>query len=285
MNASAERILKIVKQASPLLRATTGRRGMVVHLPTDARDLLVAGDLHGNLANFKRILEWADLERCQDRHLVLQEFIHGPGRYPGGGCQSHRLLDAVCALKCQYPSRVHLILGNHELSQWTGRSVAKDSQAMNELFESGVREAYGDHADDFLSAYDDLFASMLLAVRTPHRVMVCHSIPEGRHLATFDPAVFDCYGLGEDQVGKGSSAYQLVWGRDVREETARQFCDLMEVDFVITGHIAQESGYSMPNRRQIILDSMATPAACLLVPADRPITAEDLLEGIRILPR
>ncbi len=80
----------------------------------------------------------AALDRHPERHLVLQELIHGPLSYPGdGGDRSHQLLDVVAALKCQYPDRAHLILGNHELSELTGRVIGKDGETLNAKFLQG----------------------------------------------------------------------------------------------------------------------------------------------------
>ena len=78
----------------------TGRQGRFIELQ-DVDEVLVAGDLHGNLDNFKKLFELADLGQRPRRHFVLQELIHGPFRYPNsGGDQSHRLLDLVAeALK------------------------------------------------------------------------------------------------------------------------------------------------------------------------------------------
>lgn len=141
--ADVDRVIKALRQAAVYLRATHGRKGMVVEL-RDAEDVLVAGDLHGNLTNLKKILKLADLDRNTGRHLVLQEFVHGATRSPEGFCTSHQLLDIVAALKCQYPHRVHLLIGNHELAEWTGRAIAKDGVALNALFAAGVAAAFQD---------------------------------------------------------------------------------------------------------------------------------------------
>lgn len=279
-----DQILRAIRQAAIFCRATSGRQGMVVHLPEGAADVVVAGDLHGNLANLRAILELTDLDTNSSRHLVLQEFVHGPGRYPDGGDTSHRLLDAVCLLKTKYPNRVHLLLGNHELAQWTGRKIAKDGVSLNDLFEQGVESAYHDRADDFRDAYDELFSSLLLAVRTVNRVFISHSIPEGRYVADFDVNIFDRMGMDPDELGPKSPVYRLVWGKDSSEETADRFAALIEADFLITGHIAQESGFAIPNARQIILDCVARPAACLVIPLDdAPSSSQDLATGIRML--
>ena len=115
------KVLSIVQRAASLMRATPGRRGSIDHV-ADATDMLVVGDLHGHLSTFRQALKIAALDAHPRRHLVLQELVHGPFSYPDDrGDRSHQLVDVVCALKCQYPDRVHLILGNHELAEITGR--------------------------------------------------------------------------------------------------------------------------------------------------------------------
>ena len=106
--------------------------------------------------------------RCHPgRHLILQELIHGPLMYPDDkGNRSHQLLDVFAALKCQYPQRVHMILGNHELSELTGRSIGKDGEGLNAKFHRGVETAYGESAGEIHAAYKALFAALPLAVRT-----------------------------------------------------------------------------------------------------------------------
>lgn len=270
--ADAAQTLKVLREASIQLRATHGRRGTVVELPKSA-EVLIAGDLHGNLANFRAILELADLGRHPERHLVLQEFVHGAGRYPQGGCTSHQLLDLVAALKCQYPHRVHLLLGNHELAEWTGRLVAKAGVPMNALFQQGIQTAYPERFADVLGGYHQFFSSMLLGVRTRNRVFVSHSIPPERFWDRFDPGIFELPVLPAADYGPDTSVYQLLWGRDVGANASQRFAALVNADWLVTGHIASEMGYSIPNPRQIIVDCVARPAACLLLPTDRPVQA------------
>ena len=138
-----DRLLKTLYKAADAVRQTPGRKGRFVQL-NGAAEVLVVGDLHGNLHAFKKVLVAAALDRHPQRHLVLQELIHGPVFYPeNGGDRSHQLLDVVAALKCQYPERTHLILGNHELSELTGRTIGKDGETLNAKFLQGVTTAYG----------------------------------------------------------------------------------------------------------------------------------------------
>src|SRR5829696_2958525 len=117
-----DRLIRTLYKAADAIRQTPGRRGRFVQL-ADAADVVVAGDLHGHVGNFQAVYRAADLANNPRRHLVLQEVIHGKFTYPNGGDKSHQLLDLFAALKCQYPARVHMLLGNHELAQWSNRMV------------------------------------------------------------------------------------------------------------------------------------------------------------------
>src|SRR6266849_1651578 len=159
------RLLRTFAQAVAAFRSTPGRAGRLVQLEK-AGEVLVAGDLHGNVQNFRILLDKAQLGKHSERHLVLQELVHGPFCYPAGGDKSHQLVDLVAALKCQYPQQVHLLLGNHELAQWTGQAIAKGEQELNALFREGVDSAYETNATEIYAAYLELFAVIPLAVRT-----------------------------------------------------------------------------------------------------------------------
>ena len=173
------RLLRTLAQAVQAFRSTPGRQGRLVRLEK-AADVLVAGDLHGNVENFRLLLDKAQLGQHPGRHLILQELIHGPFRYPAGGDKSHQLVDLLAVLKCQHPRQVHLLLGNHELAQWTGQAIAKSEAELNALFREGVDTAYRGMAAEVYAAYLELFASVPLAVRTPNRVFLSHSLPKAR---------------------------------------------------------------------------------------------------------
>src|SRR5207237_5464677 len=153
-----QRLLNTLRRAVAACRQTPGRQGAIVTLH-DCTDVVVAGDLHGNVPNFRLLLQVADLAKHPKRHLVLQELIHGPFRYPLGGDTSHQLLDLFAALKCQYPGRVHALLGNHELAQWTGQLILKGNDDLQALFDQGVEQAYAPHGTEICTAYDELMAA------------------------------------------------------------------------------------------------------------------------------
>jgi hypothetical protein len=280
--ADLDRRIDTIRQAARAFQATPGRRGRLVTL-VDAADVLVAGDLHGSLDNFRRLWQLADLQRQPARHLVLQEVVHGPHRYPAGGDKSHQLVDLIAALKVQFPNRVHFLLGNHELAQATGRRVGRDSGSMNELFWQGVQTAYGERADDVYAAYLELFAAAPLAVRTANRIFLSHSLPPAARLPCFDRSALERDVPTEREVQPNGSLYMLVWGRDASPEAAAGFLRLVDADLLITGHIPCERGFDLPNPQQVVLDSAGNPAGYCLFPADRPLTHSELVACISTL--
>src|SRR5262245_48376726 len=169
-----DKLLPTLRRAAQVWKATPGRRGRVLDL-TDVADVLIGGDLHGSVENFRALMKRAALDKNPRRHLVLQEVVHGPFRYPEGGDKSHQLVDLTAALACQFPGRVHFLLGNHELAQWHNQRVGKGDDDYNDLFRQGVTRAYGGRGDDVYAAYLELFAAACLLIRTPNRIALCHS--------------------------------------------------------------------------------------------------------------
>jgi hypothetical protein len=244
--------------------------------------LLVVGDLHGHIANFQSILKLADLANNPQRHLVLQELIHSEFFYPDGGDKSHQLVDLFSALKCQYPTRVHYIVGNHEIAQLTGRQITKGSAVQNTLFVEGVKHAYGSHAMEILQTYNELFRVCPHALRTENNVYVCHTLVPGKLIPQFDPACLLEEVYEDKQYLPDGMLYGLLWGRDTTQETADAFLRRVEADYAVTGHIASDEGYDVPNTKQIIVDCAASPAACILFNTTGPITFEQLRSGITV---
>jgi len=280
-----KKILSILQRATDLFRSTPGRRGGVITLGEDAEEVMVVGDLHGNLPVFRQVLLRADLAKNPGRHLVLQELIHGNRHYPDeAGDKSHQLVDLVSALKCQYPGRVHLILGNHELSELTGRPIAKGGVALNALFRQGVDTAYGASGETVYQAYRALFAALPLAVRTPNRVFLCHTIPDPMDLEQFDASIFEADAWPAEAMARHGAVYAITWGRNTEPETVDRFAALVDADWFVTGHQPCDEGFRQANHRQVIIDGTDPYPAYCHFPARQPVTIESLLGCTRIVP-
>ena len=230
-----------------------------------------------------RVLRFT-LRALRTRHLILQEVIHSEHFfYPNGGDKSHQLVDLFATLKCQFPERVHFLPGNHEVAQMTGRQVAKGGQSQNSLFVLGVQAAYGDAAQDICRAYYDLFRASPLAVRTPNGVVCCHTLVPAKALPTFDPMRLLDERYDDKEYAPGGAVYGILWGRDSSAEVADAFLRKMDAELVVTGHIATDDGFAVPNAKQLIVDCAHTPAAYVRFAADRPITHAELVAGVVVI--
>ena len=87
----------------------------------------------------------------------------------------------------------------------------------------------------------------------------------------------------DEDLKPGGAAYAIVWGRDTSQANVEEYLKRVDADLLITGHVPCENGFLAPNDRRLILDSLGTPAAYCLFPADEPLTHADLVSRVRIL--
>jgi hypothetical protein len=102
-------------------------------------------------------------------------------------------------------------------------------------------------------------------------------------MTNFDPAVLERDEMEEADLEYGGVVHSLVWGRDVSAANAAAYLQKVDADFLITGHIPCDQGFAVPNDRQLILDSLGTPACYCLFPTDRPLTQTELVECVGVL--
>ncbi len=176
-----------------------------------------------------------------------------------------------------------MLLGNHELAQWTNQWIAKTDTELSDLFRQGIETAYGGHSQKIYDAYLDLFEAIPWAVQTPNRVFLSHSLPRATMMEEFDLEALKSDDLHPGDLIPGGQLHSLVWGRDTSVENVTAFLNKVDADWLIPGHIPCEQGFATPNDRQLILDCMGAPAAYCLFPADRPVTFQDLLDGVKTL--
>ncbi len=78
-------IIDLLNKGVEASNADRFRRGNLIRLPADG-SLIITGDIHGHRRNFERIAAFANLENKPDRHIVLQEIIHGGPQDSKSGC-------------------------------------------------------------------------------------------------------------------------------------------------------------------------------------------------------
>ena len=80
-------IVELLKNGTNTNNTDPYRQGDVVVVPNSGT-LVVTGNMHGHRRNFEQIVSYCDLANNPNRHLALQEIIHGGEEDVDGGCLS-----------------------------------------------------------------------------------------------------------------------------------------------------------------------------------------------------
>jgi hypothetical protein len=279
-----ENVIQAYRKATDLNWDHPGRFGQTVTLTAEMADeLMITGDLHGHRRNFNLIRRTADLGNHPRRHLLLQEVCHGGPTYPqNGGCMSHAMLEDVAKLIVQFPGQVHFILGNHELAEMTDYPIQKNQQMLNLMFRLGLQQVFGPATEKVREAYIPFLQSCPLAVRLPGGVFVSHSLPEGVDATPFDTSIFRRK-IDTAEYHQRGTVFDLVWGRDYREENARAFAEQVDARVLINGHEPCPDGSNRPNSFQVILDCCSEKGSYAILPVGDELSQDDVVQRIQRL--
>jgi predicted phosphodiesterase len=273
-----ETIVRLLEQGAEANYRDRFRRGNVVHLPAEG-SLLATGDLHGHRRNFERIVTAADLENRPDRHVVLQEIIHGGPENAQGGCLSYQLLFDVVRYKLGFGDRVHILMGNHDTAFMNDSAVVKNGKEMNQSMRLALDREFQQDSERIKTVIAQYLLSQPLAVRCPNRIWLSHSLPGNAYADAFDKQVLDRRLRTKDLVRPGS-AYLLTWGRNHSQETLDKMARILDVDCFILGHQRQEQGWCRAGDNLIILGSDHNHGCLLPIDLKRTYTIEELVDLI-----
>ena len=98
----------------------------------------------------------------------------------------------------------------------------------------------------------------------------------------FDHTVFT-RDLEDSDFRQRTGVFQLVWGRDYREENAQAFLELMGANILVTGHEPCAKGFNAPNPVQIIVDCCAPQSAYVMLPVGQQLSHEEIVGRIQSL--
>jgi len=277
----AAQAAEVFLHAAELNRTDSLRRGSTLEFPNYGQ-LVVTGDLHGNVRNFERLQRYCDLEHYRPRHIILHEIIHEEVSPAAPRDNSHEVLLEAARWKVDFPDQVHFLMGNHDIAQLTGSEITKNGRLVTEEFEDSVTSAYGQFGSQVMDAIRSFLYSLPLAARTPNRVFISHSLPGPRDLPAFDASVLNRVANAED-VNERGSVHMLVWGRYQTAEELESLRELLDADFFLCGHQPQETGYDVLHERLIILASDHNHGVYLPIDLSKPVTLDSLTRNIRPL--
>jgi len=271
-------IIELLNEGAEANYSDAFRKGNIIQLPARG-SLVVSGDIHGHRRNFERIVKLADLGGNPDRHVVLQEIIHGGPVDEHGDCLSYHLLFDVARYKLDFPDRVHIIMGNHDVSFIQNVEIMKNGKEMNRSIRRALAAEYGPESKQIEGAMSGFLFSQPLAVRCENRIWISHSLPSDLYIDKFDAEVFN-RPLKESDIVKPGSAYLLIWGRNYSPELVNDMARLFDVDVFVVGHQPQQQGWSRFGDNLIIIASDHNHGCVLKLDLAKSYTIEQLEEAV-----
>ena len=274
----SQTIIDLLKNGEKANYSDEFRSGNLVNLPANG-SLIIAGDIHGHRRNFERIVSFADLKNNPQRHVMLQEVIHGGPEDGKGGCLSYQLLFKVIQYKLKYPHRVHFIMGNHALAFVSDTDIMKDGKEMNRAMSYAMEREFKDDYDNVKQAMKHFFYSLPLAVRCKNRIWASHSLPSDNLIDKFDPKIMNRQ-LKISDFEKRGSAYVLTWGRRHSQALYNRMARFFDVDIFVLGHQPQEKGSCQTGKNTIILASDHDHGCLLEIDLTKSYTIDELIGSI-----
>ena len=274
----SQEIINLFKKGAEANNADKYRQGNLICLPSNG-SLVISGDIHGNWRNFERIYAHADLTNNPDRHLILQEIIHGGPEDSEGGCLSYKLLLEAINCKMSFPGQVHFIMSNHDTAFITSNEVMKNGRKMNLAMESALNREFGQDGPNIKIAIKEFLFSQPLAVKCDNRIWISHSLPNDRQIDKFDQQIFDNPIAIKDLIKPGS-VYFLTWGRKHSQKLLNKLAGMFDVDIFVLGHQPQTQGWSQEGKNLIIIDSEHNHGCLLSISLEKSYTMDQLIEAI-----
>ena len=221
----------------------------------------------------------ADLANHPDRHVLLQEIIHGGPEDSKGGCLSYKLLFDVVRYKVSFPDQVHIIMGNHDTAFINDSEVMKDGKEMNRAMRAALDREFPRASAQIKLAMKEFLFSEPLAVRCENRIWMSHSLPGDHFAGQFDPEVLH-RPLKIGDVVRPGSIYLLTWGRKHSQALLDSMAKLLDIDIFVLGHQPQEQGWNRAGKNLIILASNHNHGCVLPIELAKSYTIEQLIELI-----
>lgn len=270
--------IKLLKKGMEANHIERFRDGNLIRLPRYG-DLIITGDIHGHRRNFERIVSYCDLDNNPDRHVVLQEIIHGGSEDSQGGCLSYKLLFDAIEYKLSFPNRVHFIMGNHDTAFINNAKVMKNGKEMNIAMRSALDREFSRASEKVKLAIKQFLFSQPLAIRCANRIFVAHSLPADRYIDKFEHSILERQ-LKINDVVRPGSAYLLTWGRKHSQKLLDKMAKTLDADIFVLGHQRQEEGCCLAGANLMIIASDHDHGCILPIDLAKSYTVGQLMDLI-----
>ncbi|RLE51675.1 MAG: serine/threonine protein phosphatase [Candidatus Methanomethylicota archaeon] len=260
-----------------------------VEIHDSSGDLLVIGDIHGDLETLLKILEKEDVFTKLQANEMYVVFL---GDYIDRGNQSVEVMTLALEMKLSYPDRVILLRGNHE--------GPDDLIAHPHTFPYELNSKFGSEAALIYLLFRRLFNVMPHMALTASGIVMLHGgvpteaenieeIAKADQLHPEKPHLMEILWNDPDETGiQGAYPSPRGAGKIFGENCTVKFLKIVGGKIILRGHEATLEGYKVSHGGKIItLFSRIGPpywndqAAYILHPLNR--RAEDAVKSIKTI--
>lgn len=258
MNVTLEEFVGLASNVVDVLRAEEDHvgnmkvKGRLIELPTEG-EVIVVGDLHGDLETLAKILETSEfLQKAGRNESVFLLFL---GDYGDRGMLSPEAYYVVLKLKASLPEHVVLMRGNHEGPDDLPVSPHDLPAYLHNRFGGGWSEAY--------SRLKDLFSYLYTAVLVEGRYILLHGGVPSQAKSIGDLA------YAHSKHPRESHLEEILWsdpeeglkgtypsprgaGKLFGEDVTERFLKILQVKVLIRGHEPTDAGFKINHRGRIL---------------------------------
>ena len=192
------------------------------------------------------------------------------------------IMEAI-KLMVAHPGQVYYMLGNHDLALNLRRELVKGGKFLNRYLFRGMAYMYRGRYEDVLEAYREFIGDMPAAIFSPNGVFMSHSTPKRAFIPTLSRSYLS-ETAAEQPFNKLKPIVALVNGREYSDEAAEEFADRLECDVMLCGHTPTSHGFTVKNKRHLIVDSQHPKARYVAFDKQqRYETSEALAEELNTL--
>jgi hypothetical protein len=170
-------------------------------------------------------------------------------------------------------------MGNHDTAIVSDNNVIKAGKEMAQPLKESMKRCFGDDYQLVAAAMKEYLLSQPLAVKSPNRIWMSHSLPSDPALKDFDIGILNKH-LQPDDLTRPNSAYLLTWGRRHSEEALATLAKMLDTDFFILGHQPQPTGWARTAHNTIIIASDHNHGTVISFDLEKSYTIDELTSCI-----
>ncbi|MEM3040656.1 MAG: metallophosphoesterase family protein [Nitrososphaerota archaeon] len=226
--------------------------GRLIHMPPSG-EVIVVGDLHGDLAGLGHIL--TETEFIEEASRNKEVYIVFLGDYGDRGIHSAEVYYVVLSLKDAYPDKVVLIQGNHE--------GPEDLHAEPHDLPYELQKKFGADWQTIYRELSHLFRRFYTAILIEERCIMLHggvpsrakSLADVAHAHELHPAESHLEEiLWSDPVEGFTGTYPSPRGAGYLfgEDVTNDFLRILNVRFLVRGHEPADEGYKINHGGKVL---------------------------------